>query len=109
MNPVPRIAVLIAVINFPASLGPPRRCRLLTYDDLVEKTCCFGQALTGREQAIFVFDRYDVIVAKHPQRGDELAPEFNSVTIATGAEDPRTFAFVGVRLGIQHPRAHYVH
>src|SRR5579864_4388692 len=106
IKPVPKIAVLIAFIRVPS--GPPHSCRLFAHHDLVEKVCCLRQTFTGREQAVFMLDRYNVVVAEHAECGDELAPKLNSMAIAAGAEDPRAVAFVGVRFGVKDAGAHHV-
>jgi hypothetical protein len=48
-------------------LHPPGRARLLADHDAIEKSRGLGQAFFGRKQTIFVLDRKNVIVAKHPQ------------------------------------------
>src|SRR5271157_5019242 len=72
MKPVPKIAVLIGFIAFPipSMLDPPGSGRLLADHDAVEEVGGLGQALFGREQAVFVLDGEHGIIAKHAQRRD---------------------------------------
>src|ERR1700733_3531914 len=70
MKPVPKIAVLTDCIFLVLNLGPPGGRRLLTNDDAVKEVGRLGQTLLRREQAVFVLDGKNVIIAKHAQRGD---------------------------------------
>src|SRR3954468_24333393 len=108
MKPLPNIAVRVTVIEVPTCLGPPRGRRLLAHHDVVEEVRGFRQALAGREQAVFVFDRDYIIVAEHSQRGDQFTPKLHAVTVAAGAENPCAVAFLCVRLSIEHARAHHI-
>ena len=89
-------------------LDPPGSGRLLANHDAVEESRGLGQALLGREQAVFVLDREHEIVAKHAQRGDKLVPPLGAVSVAARAEDPAAIALVGVGLGIEHAGARQV-
>src|SRR5579864_7493661 len=106
IKPVPKIAVLIAFIRVPS--GPPCGRWLLAHHDVVEKIRCLCEAFSGREQAVFMLDRDNVIVAEHAECGDEFAPKLHPMAVSAGAEDPRAVAFVGIGFRVEHTRAHHV-
>src|ERR1039458_3397671 len=109
MKPVPTTAVLIVFLVFPiTTLYPPGSRRLLTDYDTVEKLGRLGQTLLRREQTVFMLDGEYVIVAKHAQGRDKLAPPLRSVTVTASSKDPGAIALLGVQLGIEHAGARQV-
>jgi hypothetical protein len=94
LTPVGELAVL---------LHPPGCGWLLSDDDFVQELRGFSEAFFGREQAVFMLDGEDAVVAEHPERGDKLFPPLCAMTIAAGAEDPPAIALVGVWLGVEYP------
>src|ERR1035438_1255134 len=108
MKPVPMIAALIVLIPIRSASDPPRGTRLLANHNAVEKISCLRQSFFRRKQAVFMLDRQNMIVTKHPQRRDKLAPPLRAVTVTAGAKDPAALALFGVPLGIKHPGARQV-
>ena len=63
------------------------------------KTRGFRESFVRRHQRVLVLNRKYVIVAQHPQRGDEFLPPAEGV-IAARAENPRSIPLVRVLPGM---------